>query len=82
VSFPGQESASPDKSLKPLFDWLVKYPAYFSLADENYALRIEYVRVTGDRPGGAALLRRPRSRIERDLAAFLARSEGENMTGP
>jgi hypothetical protein len=46
-------------------------PRLLCLSDDNYALRIEYARVTGDRPGGAALLTRSRSRIERDLARFL-----------
>jgi hypothetical protein len=45
-----------------------KIEALRDLAADNYALRIEYARVTGDRPAGAGLLTRSRRRIEEDLA--------------
>jgi hypothetical protein len=71
LSFPGQADAPQGQPLRPLFGYLLRWPMYLTLSDDNYALRIEYARVTGDRPGGTTLLTRPRSRIERDLAAFL-----------
>ena len=73
VAFTVQELARPELPLYPLLAFLVKSPQYFCLADDNYALRVEYARVTGDRPGGVALLTRPRSRIERDLAQALGK---------
>jgi hypothetical protein len=42
------------------------------LSDDNYALRLTYARVSGERPGGTALLTRTRRRIEQDLARALA----------
>jgi hypothetical protein len=70
LTFPGQAGAPPGQPLRPLFDFLVKRPDTFCLSLANYALREEYVRVTGDRPAGAGLLTRSRSRIEQDLARF------------
>ena len=43
-----------------------------TFADDNYALRQTYARVSGDRPGGVALLTRTRHRVEKDLARALA----------
>jgi hypothetical protein len=77
VTFPGQAGAPPGRPLRPLFDYLVKRPDAFCLSAANYDLREEYVRVTGDRPAGAGLLTRPRSRIERDLARFREQPAGE-----
>jgi hypothetical protein len=77
VTFRGRAAAPPGQPLRPLFDFLVKRPDVFCLSAANYALREEYARVTGDRPGGAALLTRPRSRIERDLARFHEQPAGE-----
>jgi hypothetical protein len=77
VTFPGQAGAPPGQPLRPLFDFLVTRPDAFCLSDANYDLREEYVRVTGDRPAGAGLLTRPRSRIERDLARFREQPAGE-----
>jgi len=71
VTFPGQEKAPPGRPLAPLFAFLVRNPIYFSLADDNFALRALYVHITGDRPSGTALLKRPRYRIEQDLARAL-----------
>jgi len=83
VTFPEEQYLSDGSPLRPLFDFLVKGPQYFCLSDDNYALRTEYARVTGDRPRGTALLMRPRSRIEQDLAAAQRReplaSSGRNM---
>jgi hypothetical protein len=44
--------------------FLLTAPKLLCLSDDNYALRVEYAHVTGDRPPGAALLTRSRSRIE------------------
>lgn len=41
---------------------------YLTLVDDNYAVREAYVRATGERPGGASLLSRPRHQVERALA--------------
>ena len=41
---------------------------YLTLADDNYAVRVAYVRATGERPGGVSLLTRPRHQVERALA--------------
>lgn len=49
------------------FHWLGP-PMYLTLADDNYAVREAYVRATGERPGGASLLSRPRHQVERALA--------------
>jgi len=40
---------------------------YLTLADDNYAVRVVYVRATGERPGGVPLLTRPRHQVERTL---------------
>lgn len=71
ITFRGTNAASPDKPLARLFAFLVKAPKFFCLSDDNYALRVEYARVSGDRPGGTTLLTRSRRRIEADLAQFL-----------
>ena len=42
-----------------------------TFADDNYALRLRYAQVTGARPEGIELLRRPRRRIEEELARAL-----------
>ena len=47
---------------------LVRTPMYMTLADDNYAVRVAYVRATGERPGGVSLLTRPRHQVERALA--------------
>jgi len=72
VTFREEQNPGDGSPLRPLFGFLVKGPQYFCLSDDNYALRTEYARVTGDRPRGTALLTRPRSRIEQDLAAALS----------
>jgi hypothetical protein len=77
VTFRGQGAAPPGGTLRPLFDFLVKKPDVFFLSASNYDLREQYVQVTGDRPAGAGLLTRPRSRIERDLARFREQAAGE-----
>ncbi|MGZ5950371.1 MAG: hypothetical protein ACXWO1_09570 [Isosphaeraceae bacterium] len=41
---------------------------YLMWADDNYAVRVAYVRATGERPGGVSLLTRPRHQVERALA--------------
>ncbi len=41
---------------------------YLTLADDNYAVRVAYLRATGERPGGVSLLTRPRHQVERALA--------------
>ena len=41
---------------------------YLMLADDNYAVRVAYVRATGERPRGVSLLTRPRHQVERALA--------------
>jgi hypothetical protein len=71
LTFPGQAAAPPGQPLRPLFAFLLRWPMYLTLSDDNYALRIRYAQVTGDRPAGTELLNRPRSRIERDLARAL-----------
>jgi hypothetical protein len=71
VSFPATQAASVTQPMRPLFAFLVQSPKFFCMADDNFRLRELYVRVTGDRPSGAALLKRPRHRIERDLARAL-----------
>ncbi len=68
VTFPGQEDAPPGQPLRPLFAFLVKNPIFMTLSDDNYALRLEYVRATGLRPSGTVLLRRKRWQIEQDMA--------------
>jgi len=40
---------------------------YLMLADDNDAVRVAYVRATGERPGGVSLLTRPRHQVERAL---------------
>src|SRR5262249_36555030 len=77
VTFPDQAEAPPGQPLRPLFDFLVKRPDAFCKSADNYALREQYVLVTGDRPSGTGLLTRPRSRIERDLARFHENAAGE-----
>jgi hypothetical protein len=72
LTFPGQQHAPSAQPLQPLFAFLVKYPMYLCLADDNYALRVTYAEITGERPAGTALLTRKRHRIEKDLAGFLA----------
>jgi hypothetical protein len=67
VTFPGEADAPPAYPLKPMFDFLVKRPTLFCLADDNYALRKTYARVTGGRFKGASLLTRSRQQIERAL---------------
>jgi hypothetical protein len=56
----------------PLFDWLVKNPQYFSLADDNFTLREVAARITS-RSGAATatVLYKPRHRVESDLAKAL-----------
>ena len=49
--------------------------AIAEMAEDNYRLRRDYARITGDYPAGAALLRRSRRRIEEDLARFLERAK-------
>ena len=39
LHFPREEAAPLDRPLRPLFDFLVKKPAYFCLADDNFTLR-------------------------------------------
>ncbi len=68
MTFPGQEGAPPLLPLRPLFACLVKNPVYFTLSDDNYALRLHYVRTTGRRPSGTVLLSRKRWQIEQELA--------------
>lgn len=41
---------------------------YMTLADDNYAVRVAYVRATGERPGDVSLLTQPRHQVERALA--------------
>ena len=72
LTFPGQNDARSGQTLRPLFAYLLKNPLVMTLADDDYALRRTYARVTGDRPGGTALLRRTRRRVEQDLARALA----------
>jgi hypothetical protein len=69
--FPGEDSAPADQPLRPLFAFLVKRPLYFSLASDNFTLREIAAQVTGDRPRGAALLRRSRHQVERELTKAL-----------
>lgn len=78
LACPGQDKAPPGQPLRPLFDLLVRTPQYFCLAEDNYRLRLEYVRVTGDRPRGAALLSRPKAQIERALAEYLNKAESKH----
>ncbi len=75
ASFPGQEDAPAHQPLRPVFDWLVKNPAFFCLADDNFALREVFARITGDRPARASLLTRPRRRLENDMAAALGQAD-------
>jgi hypothetical protein len=78
VTFRGTDSAPPNQLLAPLFAFLVTAPSFFCLSDDNYALRIEYARVSGERPGGTTLLTRSRRRVEEDLARVL----GQPMLPP
>ena len=51
--------------------WLTWTPLadmYLTLADDNYAVRVAYVRATGERLGRVSLLTRPRHQVERALA--------------
>src|SRR5208337_2017481 len=48
---------------------LVRTPMYMTLADDNYAVRVAYVRATGERPGGVSLLTRPRHQVEGGFSA-------------
>ena len=41
---------------------------YLTLADDNSAVRVAYVRATSERPGRVSLLTRPRHQVERALA--------------
>ena len=49
---------------------------YMTLADDNYAVRVAYIRATGERPRGVSLLARPRHQVERALAK--ARTKKQN----
>ena len=82
LTFPGQADAGPGETLRPLLAYLVKNPLFMTLSDDNYALRRTYARVTGDRPGGAALLRRTRRRVEQDLARALAAHVARDPLNP
>ncbi len=54
---------------------------YLTLADDNYAVRVAYVRATGERPGGVSLLTRPRHQVERALVTIRKRSQVLDFTG-
>ena len=41
-----------------------------TLADDNYAVRVAYVRAAGERPRGVSLLTRPRHQVERALGPY------------
>lgn len=56
---------------------LVRTPMYMTLADDNYAVRVAYVRATGERPGGVSLLTRPRHQVERALAQARTKKQDE-----
>jgi hypothetical protein len=71
VHFPGQENAPAHQPLKPLFDWLVGNPKFFSLGDDNFALREVSAHATGDGHSGGYLLTKSRYRVESDLAEHL-----------
>jgi len=68
LTFPGQEYATPQQPLLPLFTYLVKHPRFLILSDENYALRLAYARIP---PAGMSLLTQTRHRIERALRGTL-----------
>ena len=74
VTFPDQKVTSASNPLKPMFAFLVKNPLYLCLADDNFALRMNYAHITGDRPSGTELLTRKRYKIEKDLARFLEKT--------
>lgn len=71
LAFPGKAPPPPDEPLRPLFALLSRWPICLTFADDNYEMRIRYAQVTGERPGGITLLRRPRRRIEEALAHAL-----------
>ena len=74
LTFPSQTGAPAEQPLRPLLAFLLRWPRYLTLSDDNYALRLEYARVSGERPGGTALLTRPRRRVEQDLARSLSQA--------
>ena len=71
IAFPRGTDASGHGPLAGLFAFLVERPMYFCLADDNYALRIRYAELSGERPAGTALLTRHRHQVERDVARLL-----------
>jgi hypothetical protein len=71
LSVPGQGNTPSDQPLRPLLAFLVRNPQFFAFADDNYALREIYARTMPEPPQGAALLTRPRHRVERELADAL-----------
>jgi hypothetical protein len=77
VTFPGEANAPPGQPLVPLFAFLLKNPAYFSLADDNFTLREISARVTGERPTRAALIRRSRYQVESELAETLGQPDAD-----
>ena len=73
VTFPAQPDQN--QSLRPVFEFLVKNPVFFSLASDNFTLREISARGTGEQTRGTTLLRRPRHQVESDLAGSLGHSD-------
>ncbi len=74
VHFKGEAAAHP-QPLAPLFAFLVRNPAYFCLAAENYTLREVSAHVRGERPTGSELLLRPLYRVEEELSHALGNAD-------
>jgi hypothetical protein len=75
VTFPGQDDAPSHQPLKPLFNWLVRNPAYFTLAADNFTLREVAARANGLPTSRTELLTRPRHHVERELAEHLGHDD-------
>jgi hypothetical protein len=75
ISFAGDDRAPPGRPLTPMFDWLVKNPKYFCLADDNFALREIAAYSSGGKHDGVALLTRTRRKVEDNLAKGLGHDD-------
>jgi hypothetical protein len=75
VHFRGEENAPPDQPLRPMFDFLINKPDFFTLAADNFTLREISAHVTGERPTSTGLLRRARYRVESELSEALGHAD-------
>jgi hypothetical protein len=75
IAFPQQKDAPLGQPLKPLFHWLIMHPQYFTLADENYALRNVSAHISRDGHARSTFLTRARYQVEDELAAHLGHAD-------